>query len=175
MIFLLPNDIWESHMLEKELYELSAALGRKLQENNLSITCAESCTGGWLAKVITDVEGSSVYFDRGFITYSNQAKQDLLGVTESTLSQHGAVSEVVVQEMAFGALLAARADIAIAISGIAGPKGGTTEKPVGTVCFGFVYRESISRCYTCYFTGDREAIRRQAVIFSIKTAFDEIL
>ncbi len=120
-------------MSEKLLRQLSIAVGNKLKERAAWVTCAESCTGGWVAKTLTDIAGSSAYFDRGFVTYSNQAKHDLLGVKENTLANYGAVSENVVQEMALGALREANADFAIAISGIAGPDGGCAKKPVGTV------------------------------------------
>ncbi len=124
-------------MSENQLRRLSVLAGEKLKAQGRWITCAESCTGGGIAKAITDIAGSSAYFDRGFVTYSNAAKHDLLGVSEATLAAHGAVSEEVVREMAIGALRAARADLALSVSGIAGPDGGSAEKPVGTVWFGF--------------------------------------
>lgn len=120
-------------MTDSELMRLSEQVGLALKARGATVTTAESCTGGWLAKAITDTAGSSAWFERGFVTYSNEAKAQMIGVREETLAQHGAVSEPVVVEMAIGALKAARADFAVAISGIAGPDGGSEEKPVGTV------------------------------------------
>ena len=117
-------------------------VSKELYENNLSLVSAESCTGGWVAKQVTDLAGSSSIFDRGFVTYSNQAKQDMLGVSSDALDNYGAVSEQVVIEMVEGALKNSQADIALSISGIAGPGGGTKEKPVGTVCFGWMKKGS---------------------------------
>jgi nicotinamide-nucleotide amidase len=142
-------------------------VSKKLHENNLSLVSAESCTGGWVAKQMTDLAGSSSIFDRGFVTYSNQAKQDMLGVSSETLEKHGAVSEQVVIKMVEGALKNSQADIAISISGIAGPSGGTTEKPVGTVCFGWMKRGSSPVAETRLIEGDRDAIRKQAVDISL--------
>jgi len=116
--------------------EILIEVSKKLHHNKLLLVSAESCTGGWVAKSITDLAGSSVIFDRGFVTYSNQAKQDMLNVSKKTLEQFGAVSEQVVKEMVEGALKNSRADIAVSISGVAGPDGGTPEKPLGMVCFG---------------------------------------
>lgn len=124
-------------MTDSELMRLSEQVGLALKARGATVTTAESCTGGWLAKAITDIAGSSAWFERGFVTYSNEAKAQMIGVREETLAQHGAVSEPVVVEMAIGALKAARADFAVAISGIAGPDGGSEEKPVGTVWFAF--------------------------------------
>jgi PncC family amidohydrolase len=118
---------------DHELMQLSEVVGRALKQRGATITTAESCTGGWVAKIITDIAGSSAWFERGFVTYSNEAKAQMIGVQESTLEAHGAVSEPVVIEMAIGALRAARADYAISISGVAGPDGGSDVKPVGTV------------------------------------------
>ena len=124
-------------MTDSELMQLSEQVGQALKARGATVTTAESCTGGWVAKVITDIAGSSAWFERGFVTYSNEAKAQMIGVREETLAQHGAVSEPVVVEMAIGALKAARADYAVSISGIAGPDGGSEEKPVGTVWFAF--------------------------------------
>src|SRR5476651_1245601 len=128
-------------MTEQRLHELSVEIGSELKAQGLWITCAESCTGGLVAKAITDIAGSSAWFDRGFVTYSNAAKHQLLGVAEVTLHEFGAVSEESVREMAQGALHAAGANLALSISGIAGPDGGTEAKPVGTVWFGFADSE----------------------------------
>jgi len=142
----------------------------KLHTKKLQLVTAESCTGGWVAKVITDLSGSSAIFERGFVTYSNTAKQDMLGVSRSTLEAFGAVSEQVVAEMALGALKHSNADISLAISGIAGPGGGTPEKPVGTVCFGWAISQTQGKAHTdtAYFDGDRDLIRQQAVEYALK-------
>lgn len=144
-------------MSENQLRRLSVLAGEKLKAQGRWITCAESCTGGGIAKAITDIAGSSAYFDRGFVTYSNAAKHDLLGVSEATLAAHGAVSEEVVREMAIGALRAARADLALSVSGIAGPDGGSAEKPVGTVWFGFAGSDGRGLSRKMQFEGDRGA------------------
>ncbi len=162
-------------MNDGDLLQLSACLGAELKRRGRFITCAESCTGGWVAKAITDIAGSSAWFDRGFVTYSNQAKADMLGVKTSTLEQHGAVSDPVVLEMAAGALKAAAADYAVAISGIAGPDGGTVQKPVGTVWFGFVGREHAPFSQLMRFEGGRDDVRRQAAYFALKTLMDTFL
>lgn len=142
---------------------LSAQLGAQLRSLQYSITTAESCTGGGIAQAITDSAGSSRWFSYGFITYSNSAKQQLLGVNEVDIERYGAVSQQVVESMAVGALKAAQADVAIAISGIAGPDGGTSEKPVGTVWIAWHVKNSavITHCYQ--FSGDRKSIRNQSV------------
>ena len=162
-------------MSENQLRRLSVLAGEKLKAQGRWITCAESCTGGGIAKAITDIAGSSAYFDRGFVTYSNAAKHDLLGVSEATLAAHGAVSEEVVREMAIGALRAAQADLALSVSGIAGPDGGSPEKPVGTVWFGFAGSDGRGLSRKMQFEGDRDAVRLQATIFALQTAIDEFL
>lgn len=142
--------------------DLASELGQLLLRKKCSITTAESCTGGGLAYWLTAVAGSSAYVDRGFITYSNKAKQQLLGVRSATLLQFGAVSEETVREMAEGAAKVAATQVAIAISGVAGPGGGSATKPVGTVCFGFVVQGKVStQCLL--FNGDRQDIRQQAI------------
>ncbi|HIE1454662.1 nicotinamide-nucleotide amidase [Serratia marcescens] len=162
-------------MSENQLRQLSVLAGEKLKAQGRWITCAESCTGGGIAKAITDIAGSSAYFDRGFVTYSNAAKHDLLGVSEATLAAHGAVSEEVVREMAIGALRAAQADLALSVSGIAGPDGGSAEKPSGTVWFGFAGSDGRGLSRKMQFEGDRDAVRLQATIFALQTAIDEFL
>ncbi|CAI1091663.1 Uncharacterized protein (competence- and mitomycin-induced) [Serratia quinivorans] len=162
-------------MSEDQLRKLSIAVGEKLKANGQWITCAESCTGGGIAKAITDIAGSSAYFDRGFVTYSNTAKHELLGVAEATLTAHGAVSEEVVREMAQGALHVARASLALSVSGIAGPDGGSAEKPVGTVWFGFADGTGRVLAHRKQFAGDRDAVRLQATIFALQTALDDFL
>ncbi len=145
-----------------------------LQKNNVKVATAESCTGGWVAKVLTDLPGSSAYFDRGFVTYSNQAKQEMLGVSKDTLDTHGAVSEQVVAEMVAGALKKSSADIAIAISGIAGPTGGSKEKPVGTVCFAWQLKGEEALTQTMLFDGNRDNIRKQSVEFILNGIIEKI-
>jgi len=162
-------------MTDSELRQLSERVGLALKARGATITTAESCTGGWIAKVITDIAGSSSWFERGFVTYSNEAKSQMIGVKPETLAAHGAVSEPVVVEMAIGALKAARSDYAISVSGIAGPDGGSDEKPVGTVWFGFasVNGQGITR-REC-FPGDRDAVRRQATAYALHTLWQHFL
>lgn len=148
---------------DKELLLLSQQLGDLLQAVGLLMVTAESCTGGWIGQMITAVPGSSAWYDRGFITYSNLAKQQMLGVQPVTLARHGAVSEQIAREMALGAIKMSQAQVAVAVTGIAGPEGGSQEKPVGTVCFAWVIKNQLTRSQTCLFMGDREAIRRQSV------------
>jgi nicotinamide-nucleotide amidase len=156
------------------LYALSADLGKQLLAAGLRVAAAESCTGGWLAKVITDVPGSSQWFEGGVVTYTNQAKRELLGVTQATLQQQGAVSEATVGEMAAGVLAHTQADVAVAISGIAGPDGATPGKPVGMVCFAWGRAGAGIHCRTEYLSGDREAVRRQAVHIALQGLLDEL-
>ena len=151
-----------------------ATLAEHLTQRGWMLATAESCTGGWIAKICTDVAGSSTWFDRGFITYSNEAKQDMLGVCAENLAQFGAVSEAVVAEMAAGALRHSRAHIALAVSGIAGPGGGSPEKPVGTVCFGWAVRGGEATTTTCHFAGDREAVRWQSVVYALQGVVDRL-
>jgi nicotinamide-nucleotide amidase len=132
------------------------------------LATAESCTGGWLAKVCTDLAGSSAWFDRGFVTYSDRAKQDMLGVSAATLQAFGAVSEQTVQEMAAGVLANSLASWSLAISGIAGPGGGSADKPVGTVWFAWAGPDDWRASRRCRFDGDRDAVRRQAVSLALE-------
>ncbi|NDL61181.1 nicotinamide-nucleotide amidase [Acerihabitans arboris] len=162
-------------MNDDDLFMLGTRIGAALKQTGGRVTCAESCTGGWVAKTLTDVAGSSGWFERGFVTYSNQAKSEMLGVRASTLEQHGAVSDPVVLEMAQGALAAASADYAVSISGIAGPDGGSLEKPVGTVWFGFACRHQAPFSQLMHFEGGRDEVRRQAVHFALKTLLDTFL
>jgi len=148
---------------------LSVELGQLLQQNQQIFATAESCTGGGVATAITDIAGSSAWFDRAFVTYSNEAKMEMLGVQASTLELNGAVSEPVVVEMVRGALQHSNATIAASISGIAGPGGGSVEKPVGTVCFGFADQSGWQHVTTEYFSGDRASVRKQAIAFVLTT------
>lgn len=129
---------------------------------------AESCTGGWVAQVVTSVAGSSDWFERGFVTYSNDAKREILGVSGKTLEANGAVSEETAREMAKGALANSKATIALSVTGIAGPAGGSAGKPVGTVCFGWARKNGTPVTETRVFTGDREAVRRQSVVHALE-------
>jgi nicotinamide-nucleotide amidase len=147
--------------------ELAARIGERLRAANAILVTAESCTGGWAAQVVTSVAGSSAWFERGFVTYSNAAKQELLGVRAETLSSHGAVSEETAREMARGALERSHASVALSITGVAGPAGGTREKPVGMVCFAWS-RGGEVHSETRYFSGDRESVRRQSVILALE-------
>jgi len=151
---------------------LAQQLQSELQQRNIMLSTAESCTGGWVAKMMTDMAGSSASFDRGFVTYSNAAKMDMLDVSVQSLEREGAVSETVVAEMTTGVLQHSQASIALAISGIAGPGGGTDQKPVGTVCFAWQYKGKPAHTSTQYFNGDREAVRQQAVIYSLQSVLD---
>jgi nicotinamide-nucleotide amidase len=132
------------------------------------VATAESCTGGWVAQVITHTAGSSAWFERGFITYSNAAKMEMLGVRAATLTEHGAVSEATACEMAAGALAKSTASISLAVTGIAGPTGGSKTKPVGTICFAWCRVGEAAQAETQHFAGDREAIRRQAVMHALQ-------
>lgn len=161
--------------MDREHLALAESLGQCLQSKGLMLATAESCTGGWLAKTITDIAGSSQWFDCGFVTYSNQAKERLLGVSAETLAAQGAVSEATVREMVAGALARSRADWAVAISGIAGPGGGTPDKPVGFVCFAWGPRHAVIRSGCLYLSGDREGIRRQAVLFALRQLQEYVL
>ena len=143
----------------------ATVLGATLKARGYTLALAESCTGGMVAQSITSVAGSSAWFDRGFVTYSNAAKVEMLGVSKHTLAQFGAVSEQTATEMALGALKNSHADIAGSITGIAGPDGGTPEKPVGTVCFSWVGNEYAIKTATQYFKGDRDEVRQQAANF----------
>ena len=162
-------------MTDSELMQLSEKIGRALKARGATVTAAESCTGGRIAKAITDIAGSSAWFERGFVTYSNEAKTQMSGISEATLRDNGAVSESVVVEMAIGALRAARADYAISVSGVAGPDGGSVEKPVGTVWFGVasVSGQGVTR-REC-FAGDREAVRRQATAYALNLLWQQFL
>jgi nicotinamide-nucleotide amidase len=152
---------------DKELFALAERVGQKLRAAGWRLATAESCTGGWVAKVCTDIAGSSQWFECGFVTYSNAAKIRDIGVSAQTLADHGAVSEATVREMAAGALRVSGADVAVAISGIAGPDGGTPMKPVGTVWFGLASRRRSAdvevTAETRLFSGDRDLIRRLSV------------
>ncbi len=153
---------------------LSNILGKQLQQQQLTIATAESCTGGGIAQAITDVAGSSQWFTHGFVTYSNQAKQQLLNVKPQIIQCHGAVSQKVVEAMAMGALEASGASLAVAVSGIAGPDGGSPEKPVGTVWIAWQRYNMPPESQCFLFMGDRKSIRNQAVSESLKGVIERL-
>lgn len=153
--------------MDQELFDLALRAGRALKAQGLMLATAESCTGGWVGQCVTMVSGSSEWFERGFVTYTNLAKTEMLGVQSATLEAHGAVSEQTVREMVEGALARSHAQVALAVSGVAGPTGGTPQKPVGLVCIGWGVRGGERRSATFHFGGDRDAVRRQAVIAAL--------
>ena len=152
----------------RRLYALAEKVGRALKKRGLMLTTAESCTGGWIAEAVTMVPGSSEWFERGFVTYTYISKREMLGVKQKTLGRHGAVAEEVVREMVTGALARSHAQIAVAVSGVAGPSGGTPDKPVGTVCLAWGVKGRKPRSETRHFPGTREAVRRASVVRALK-------
>ena len=150
------------------LQALASGLGRRLKAGGLKLATAESCTGGWIGKAVTDIAGSSEWFERGFVTYSDESKAAMLGVRATILEQHGAVSEAVVREMAEGAAHWSRAQVAVAVSGIAGPDGGSEEKPVGTVWIGWRWADGRVTARHFLFKGDRDSVRFQAVLAALE-------
>ncbi len=161
-------------LIDDEIVALAADLGRRLASRRAFVTAAESCTGGLVAGAITAVAGSSGWFQRGFVTYSNEAKTEMLGVPAATLGRHGAVSEATARAMAEGALRMSRADYAVAITGVAGPDGGTPAKPVGMVCFAWAERDGTTTTATKRLPGDRGAVRRASVIIALQGLIDKI-
>lgn len=155
-------------MPDATLDALAAAVGARLKAAGLVLASAESCTGGWVAQAMTSVSGSSEWFDRGFVTYSNAAKQEMLDVRDETLARHGAVSEETAREMALGALACSRAGVSLAVTGVAGPTGGTAAKPVGMVCFAWARRGGAVQSEARRFAGDREQVRRESVIVALQ-------
>ena len=162
-LFLFDHAMKESDGISNQLAQLRDTLLVK----KWRLATAESCTGGQLSARITDLPGSSQWFECAFVTYSNEAKAQMLGVLAQTLSEHGAVSEHVVKAMAKGALHHSSADISVAISGVAGPDGGSKDKPVGMVCFAFATVDGLCFAETHYFSGSRQSIREQAVLTAI--------
>jgi len=158
-------------MADAELLNLAQELGVALKARGWKLALAESCTGGLVSSLITEIPGSSAWFDRGFVTYSNQAKTEMLGVAETTLENPGAVSEATAQEMALGALTHSQAHISASITGIAGPDGGSTEKPVGTVCFAWALKGGNPHACKFHFSGNRQQVREQ----SAKAALNGLL
>lgn len=149
--------------MNEDLYSLAERLGRHMLGAGHLLALAESCTGGWIAQSVTEIAGSSAWFDRGFVTYSNPAKIAMLGVRETTLQSFGAVSAQTACEMVAGALLNSKADVALAVTGIAGPGGGTREKPVGLVFIAWMFRGQQCHCLEHQLDGGRHEIRRQTV------------
>lgn len=163
MTRMAPTDV--------ELRSLAERVAERLMGRRQLLATAESCSGGWIAKTVTDVAGSSDWFGYGIVSYSNPAKQELLGVSIPSLVEHGAVSEVVVREMAEGALRQGNADVSVAVSGVAGPGGGSPDKPVGTVWFAWseLTDEGVRSRTRCHrFAGDRDAVRRQTVAVALE-------
>jgi nicotinamide-nucleotide amidase len=156
------------------LEALARRVGAALLADRSLLATAESCTGGWVSQCLTAIAGSSEWFERGFVTYSNAAKQEMLGVPEATLAAHGAVSQPVAVAMAEGALAHSRADWSLAITGVAGPTGGSPEKPVGTVCFAWAARDGRITTETRHFPAGREAVRAQAVARALEGLLERI-
>ncbi len=154
-------------MADDELMALAVRAGERLRRSGALLVCAESCTGGWIGQAVTAVAGSSDWFERGFVTYSNAAKEEMLGVRAETIARHGAVSEQTAREMAAGALAHSRGTVSVAVTGVAGPGGGTEAKPVGMVCFAWA-RGAEVRAETRHFDGDRDSVRRQAVMRALE-------
>jgi nicotinamide-nucleotide amidase len=154
------------------IHEVASRVGAALKRRGLMLATAESCTGGWVAEAVTSVAGSSGWFERGFVTYSNRAKEEMLGVEAATLAVHGAVSEEVVRQMAQGALTHSAAQISVAITGIAGPEGGTPEKPVGMVWLAWAREDGALDCRVRHYSGERQQIRQQAVMDALYGVLD---
>ncbi|WP_415033817.1 CinA family protein [Azonexus sp.] len=152
----------------ENLSRLAERLGQVLMLRNDCVAVAESCTGGALGQAMTEIAGASAWFERGFITYSNAAKTEMLGVAQTLVLQHGAVSEAVAKAMAEGVLAHSPADWSVAITGIAGPSGGSPEKPVGTVCFAWAGRAAGCAAQTRHFSGGRQAVREQATAHALR-------
>ncbi|MGB5079440.1 MAG: CinA family protein [Burkholderiales bacterium] len=161
-------------MARESLLPLARRVGAGLKRRRLMLATAESCTGGWIAQAVTAVPGSSAWFERGFVTYSNAAKKELLGVRARTLARQGAVSEAAAREMASGALAHSRAQVALAVTGVAGPDGGTKAKPVGVVCFAWARRGRLTASAMRRFPGGREAVRRGSVKFALEGLLDRL-
>lgn len=154
--------------MDHELFQLAERLGQSLKAEGSTIATAESCTGGWIAQCITEVPGSSAWFDRGFVTYSNNSKVQMLGVNPKTLQEHGAVSAEVAEEMAAGVLARSEADWAIAVTGIAGPDGGSEDKPVGTVYVAWKNKNGFSNVNRLNLSGSRHHIRKRSVMKALE-------
>jgi nicotinamide-nucleotide amidase len=172
----------ESPIAESSVHAAGTALGRRLESLGMMVVTAESCTGGLIARALTETAGSSAWFERGHVTYTNAAKQEALGVDRATLAVHGAVSEAVARDMALGALHRSPARLALAVTGIAGPGGAVAGKPVGTVCFGWamvppgsIDGQPLAWAQTVHFGGDRNAVRLQAALHALREADRRLL
>ena len=159
-------------MNEDDITIMAQEMGRVAKKRGIMIATAESCTGGGIAAAITRISGSAKWFDRGFVTYHNRAKEQMLGVRQATLRKHGAVSEAVARQMAAGALRRSQADVAVSVTGIAGPTGGTKEKPVGTVWFAWAAKNNAVQARMFRFKGDRYEVRRQTVAMALQGIMD---
>ena len=160
--------------MDQEIYRLSERLGTLLKERGVVLATAESCTGGWISQAITMVPGSSNWFDCGFVTYTNRSKEQVLGVRAGTLEHHGAVSELTVREMAEGTLQRTHADCSVAVSGVAGPGGGSADKPVGRVWLAVSVRDRATQAKCLQLNGDRDAVRRQTVIAALQVLIETV-
>jgi nicotinamide-nucleotide amidase len=160
--------------VDQALFDLASRAGLALKARGWMLVTAESCTGGWVSECVTMVPGSSEWFERGFVTYTNVAKREMLGVRSQTLDTYGAVSEQTVREMVVGALASSHGQVAVAVSGVAGPAGGTPQKPVGMVCLAWATRASEATVTTRQFGGDREAVRRQSVIVALEGVLEAV-
>lgn len=161
--------------LNQQIETLSLQLAERLLQQNGTLAVAESCTGGWLAKVLTDLSGSSQWFNGGVVSYTNKAKQQLLNVDETCVQQFGAVSEQVAEQMASGALNVLDASISVSITGVAGPTGGTEAKPVGMVCFAVASRSNGVNSCTKRFKGSRLEVRQQAVLMALQLLTSDLI
>jgi nicotinamide-nucleotide amidase len=153
---------------ETQIESLLTSVAALLTQRDWKMATAESCTGGWIAKCCTDMAGSSTWFDRGFITYSNEAKEQMLGVSHADLLEHGAVSEVIAGQMATGVKQNSSVDVSVAVTGIAGPGSDESDKPVGLVHFGWCVGDQPADCDAAIFTGDRNAVRQQTVLHALQ-------
>lgn len=160
-------------MSSDPLGALSLRVGARLREQGALLVTAESCTGGWVSQAVTAIAGSSEWFERGFVVYSNAAKEELLGVRKATLQRFGAVSEETARELALGALARSRGTISVAVTGVAGPSGGSATKPVGYVCFAWATRDG-AKSESRNFAGDREAVRRQSVARALEGVLEAL-
>ena len=163
-----------ARVAEDELQQLAVQLSDKLLARGWMVATAESCTGGWVAQLLTSLPGSSAWYERGFITYANAAKTEMLGVPVATLETFGAVSEETACAMATGALAHSHAQASLAITGIAGPGGGTPQKPVGMVCYGWAFTDGTVISSNCRLSGDREEIRSRAAAAALRGLIDLI-
>lgn len=159
-------------MTDNRHQALLLQLSSQLTAQNKMLVTAESCTGGGIAYTITEIPGSSGWFERGFVTYSNLAKQEQLGVAHDLITRFGAVSEEVAKAMALGALRHSHADFSVAVTGIAGPDGGTAEKPVGTVCFGWSVRDGMTKTTRTVLEGDRQQVRELSILAALQGLAD---